>query len=85
MFELLAPMRDKVMYHQDKLKADAALWAKYSKPFKDCGIKKADTIENNKTAYSTDNIYEKIKDPKGVDIHHNVLQWIEEASIDLVC
>lgn len=84
-FELAAPMRDKLMYHQQTLQTDSAMWLKYTKAFTDCKIKTVDEAGDNGTAYSTDNLLAYIKDPSNTDIHHYVLQWVEEASIDLVC
>merc|ERR1719188_2799425 len=37
------------------------------------------------TAYGTSSIYNKASNPSEVDIHHNVLQYLEEGVIDLVC
>ena len=35
--------------------------------------------------YSAAQVYEFLKNPEGKDIHHYVLQFLEEGTIDLVC
>ena len=36
-------------------------------------------------AFSTDQVYEFMTNPNGQDIHHFILQYLEEGTIDLVC
>jgi hypothetical protein len=82
-FELVAPLRNLMMYHPETL--DAAMWAKYTKAFVDCKVKDADEAGDHGTAFSVDNVYEIMKTAAGVDNHHHVLQFLEEGAIDLVC
>lgn len=62
---------------------------KYTKAFVDCGVKDANVEftknDSQMCAYGVQGVYDKIKNPNGVDIHHNVLQYLEEGAIDLVC
>jgi hypothetical protein len=82
-FEMVAPLRNLMMYHPGQL--DEATWKKYTKAFVDCKVKDVDDAEGNHYAYSVDNVYDLLKNPRGEDIHHNVLQFLEEGTIDLVC
>lgn len=91
-FDLIAPLRNGMMYpHTDSTPTalvpnlrDANEWAKWTKAFVDCKIKVEDE-EGDHLALSRDNVYEKFVDPAGVDVHHNILQFLEEGAIDLVC
>merc|ERR1712228_401947 len=65
-------------------------WARLTKAFVDCQIKAHDETfakpdGSEGTAYSVDNVYELLKNPDGQDIHHSILQFLEEGAIDLVC
>lgn len=82
-FELVAPLRNLMMYDPEAL--DDAMWAKYTKAFVDCKVKDVDEEGDHGTAYSVDNVYEIMKTAAGVDIHHWLLQFLEEGAIDLVC
>jgi len=89
-FELVAPLRDVMMYAPALISSNAAEWARLTKVFVDCQIKAHDETfakpdGSEGTAYSVDNVYELLKDPDGQDIHHSVLQFLEEGAIDLVC
>merc|ERR1719458_2160782 len=74
-----------MMYEPEVLKEDKDLWDFLTQPLKDCNVKDDDEQGDHGTAYSRDNIYEILKDNKGKDSHHNILQFLEEAVIDLVC
>jgi len=89
-FELMAPLRDMMMYNPSALTAD--VWAKYTRALTDCNSKTEDYVANRDllmrsggTPYSADQVYEFVQDPAGKDIHHYVLQFLEEGTIDLVC
>lgn len=82
-FELMAPLRDMMMYDPGALDADT--WAKYTRALTDCNQKTVNYDREGGTPYSTSQVYEYVKDPQGKDIHHPVLQYMEEGSIDLVC
>merc|ERR1712025_381107 len=84
-FELVAPLRDYMMYDPKSLRDSADLWKKYTQAFTDCSVKLSDTQGDHGTAYGTDAVYEYLKNPNGKDIHHYVLQYLEEGAIDLVC
>lgn len=94
LFELAAPLRNKIMYHPEfffNTNDQSALqnWNLYTKVFADCRVKEHDeTFKQGwreMIAYGTDGIYGRSTDPNGEDIHHNVLQYLEEGVIDLVC
>jgi uncharacterized protein YciU (UPF0263 family) len=81
-FELMAPLRDMMMYNPSALTSD--VWAKYTRALTDCNSKTVDARSGG-SPFSTSQVYEYVKDPKGNDIHHFILQYLEEGSIDLVC
>jgi len=83
-FEMLAPLRDAMMYEPEVLKDDPTEWAFLTRALKDCGLKENDEQGSHGIALSRDNVYEKLKYTT-TDSHHNILQFIEEGSIDLVC
>ena len=84
-FELMAPLRDMAMYRPGDL--DEATWNMYTKAMTDCNVKTVDYISSRAGGMqlSTGQVYEYIKNPNNQDIHHYVLQYLEEGSIDLVC
>lgn len=88
-FEMMAPLRDAMMYDPMSLD-DVELWNKLTRPFVDCHIKEENVQFVNdkgeeKTAYGVDGVYEKLLQAGGVDTHHYILQFLEEGAIDLVC
>jgi len=86
-FELMAPLRDMMMYNPSALTAD--VWAKYTRALTDCNVKTEDLREllerGGGKPFSTDQVYEFMKNPNGQDIHHFILQYLEEGTIELVC
>jgi len=86
-FELVAPLRDMMMYNPSALTAD--VWAKYTRALTDCNVKTEDLREllerGGGKAFSTSQVYEYMKNPNGQDIHHFILQYLEEGTIELVC
>ena len=83
-FELMAPLRDMMMYHPSML--DDATWALWTRALTDCNAKTVDYVEERGGAQlSTSQVYEVMKNPNYKDIHHNILQYLEEGAIDLVC
>lgn len=84
-FDLVAPLRDVMMYTPSVVANNKTKWDIYTKAFTDCGIKTEDAQGDHGIALSTANVYQKLKDPAGKDIHHNILQYLEEGAIDLVC
>ena len=73
------------MYDPSALTPD--VWAKYTRALTDCNSKTEDYVatRGGGSPYSTDQVYEYLLDPKGNDIHHFILQYLEEGTIDLVC
>ena len=83
-FELIAPLRDMMMYHPDLLDADT--WALWTRALTDCNVKTVDYVASRGGAQlSTSEVYEVMKNPNYYDVHHNILQYLEEGTIDLVC
>jgi hypothetical protein len=81
-----------VQYYPALARDSPALWTAMTKPMVDCKVKASDetTTEGGKTitALSVTNIYEVLKDPKGkgsTTPNHQILQFLEEGAIDLVC
>ena len=84
-FELIAPLRDMMMYNPDALTED--VWAKYTKALTDCKSKTEDYISRSGggAPYSTKQVYEYLKNPNNQDIHHFILQYLEEGTVELIC
>merc|ERR1719186_1267905 len=83
-FELVAPLRNLMMYHPGEINANN--WKLFTKAFVDCKVKDENEDGDNGEAYSVDNIYEIVNNVGGNDmVHHYVLQFLEEGAIDLVC
>ena len=83
-FELMAPLRDMMMYRPDDL--DQETWDKWTRALTDCNAKTVDYEESRGGAQlSTKQVYDVMKNPNYKDVHHNLLQYLEEGSIDLVC
>jgi hypothetical protein len=86
-FELIAPLRDAMMYDPASLTADR--WAELSKSLVDCNIKENDTTMQKNgqdmTVYSVANVYTLLQAAGGQDTHHPILQFLEEGAIELVC
>jgi hypothetical protein len=89
-FEIMAPLRDAMMYAPGTLTIDEAKWNLMTKALQDCQIKSEDTTATSPSgteviAYGTKSMLAVMSDPGGEDIHHYVLQFLEEGAIDLVC
>lgn len=67
-FELVAPLRDAMMYAPESVVTDASQWTKLTRAFKDCNIKANDTNftvgGNTLVALSVDSIYAALKDAR---------------------
>jgi len=83
-FELIAPLRDMMMYNPTAL-FDADVWALYTRALTDCNVKTEDLVLRGGKPYSTSQVYEFLIDPEGQDIHHYILQYLEEGAIEVVC
>ena len=68
-----------MMYNPTALTED--VWAKYTRALTDCNSKTQDYNRGSGSPYSTSQVYEYIKNPNGKDIHHYILQYLEEGSI----
>merc|ERR1719482_1932551 len=88
-FELVAPLRDAMMYDPKSLSTDATRWGVLTKSLVDCKIKEQDTTMEKggqtKTVYSVAGVYALLKKAGGVDTHHSILQFLEEGTIELAC
>lgn len=86
-FELMAPLRDMMMYEPGKL--DDTTWATYTKALTDCNSKITDYDSTARsgggTPWSTEQVHAFVGNPEYTDIHHFVLQYLEEGTMDLVC
>jgi len=89
LFELIAPLRDYVMFDPSAL--DDATWATWTRALTDCNAKTEDYVmrllasRSGGTPFSTDQVYGFITQPGYTDIHHYILQYLEEGAMDLVC
>ena len=86
-FEMIAPLRDMMMYNPTPLTDDKDTWLKWTRALTDCNSKTADYISRSGgRAFSTSQVYEYLLDPKGKGIsHHFILQYLEEGTFDLLC
>lgn len=91
-FELMAPLRDMIMYDADALTNDVDgydTWLKWTRAMTDCNSKTEDYVaaRSGGTPWSTVQLYEYLKDPQsaGMNPHHYFLQYLEEGAMDLVC
>ena len=84
-FELMAPLRDMLMYNPDAL--NETTWSTWTKALTDCKAKTEDYVDRSGggTPYSTNQVYAFVKNPDYTDIHHYILQYLEEGTMDLVC
>merc|ERR1712008_385925 len=81
-FEMMAPLRDLMMYYPQVL--DDAMWDFFTRLLKDCSLKEEDEQGDHGVALSRANVYTTLKYTTS-DSHHYILQFLEEVSIDLVC
>jgi len=90
-FELMAPLRDMIMYDSEALTNSVdgeAKWKLWTRAMTDCNAKTTDYVaRSGGTPWSTDQLYEYLKDPQtaGKNPHHYFLQYLEEGAMDLVC
>ena len=83
-FELIAPLRDMMMYNPEPL-YDPETWAMYTRALTDCNQKTVDYNRAGGSPFSTSQVYEYLLNPGGTDIHHFILQYLEEGTFDLLC
>lgn len=87
-FELVAPLRDAMMYNPSSVTSSPSEWAKLTRAFTDCQVKTANVVDGMITIFGTDGVYEVLKSPNtqtGPPVHNFILQYLEEGAIDLVC
>ncbi|MDG2024841.1 MAG: hypothetical protein P8J75_10335 [Actinomycetota bacterium] len=79
-------IRNQLMYDIEDL--DKETWDSYSVPLAQRGIKET-TFTDGKTPkenyYGRDGIFELAKKPDGRDIHHDVMKFLEESGLYLLC
>lgn len=85
LFELIAPLRDKLMFFPTEL--DDTTWATLTRALTDCNSKTEDYVarSGSGTPFSTTQVFGYFTDPGYTDIHHFILQYLEEGAMDLVC
>ena len=79
-------IRNQLMYNIEDL--DEMTWNSFVAPLTERGIKET-TFTGGATPkdnyYSRDGIFELAKNPNGRDIHHDVMKFLEEAGLYLLC
>jgi len=79
-------VRNRLMYSVEDL--DKETWDSYMTPLAERGIKET-TFTNGATPrdnyYGRDGIFELTKNPNGRDIHHDVMKFLEESGLYLLC
>jgi len=79
-------IRNQLMYNIEDL--DEVTWNSFVTPLAERGIKET-TFTGGPTPkdnyYSRDGIFELAKNPNGRDIHHDVMKFLEEAGLYLLC
>ncbi len=84
-FEMIAPLRNAMMYAPKSVTDNETQWTNLTSSFKACGVKAKDSSGEHGVIYSVDSIYKVVKDPKGQDTHHSIMRFLEEGAIDMVC
>lgn len=70
----------------DPAALDADTWAFWTRALTDCNSKTEDYVSRSGgTPFSSDQVFGYITDPEYTDIHHYILQFLEEGAMDLVC
>ena len=89
--EVAFQIRNVVMYTPSDVANNSTAWENLVQTFADCHIKDHDEVKTGEpTGYSRDNVFEMLSDPNGNsivqgDIHNQLLQFLEEGSVDLAC
>jgi len=82
MFELIAPLRDTMMFDLEKLIDNEEEWWKLTKGMTDCNVK----TEDEGQAGSINTVYGAMTLHGNSDISKQIiLQFLEEGAIDMVC
>lgn len=77
-FEVVAPLKNRLMFHQADLKKDMVEWAKLSKAFTDCKVKQ--TADQNAQHVGKTVAEIKALLEQGNTSHHNYLQYFMNSS-----
>ena len=89
-FEMIAPLRDAMMYAPETVTANTTRWLELTKALTDCSVKAADHTETingrEATVYGVTGVYTLLGSPSGsATPNHGILQFLEEGAVDLVC
>ena len=79
-------IRNQLMYNVEQL--DAQTWDLYVEPLADREIKETTFLDGatpRDNYYGRDGIFQLVKNPKGRDIHHDVMKFLEESGLYLLC
>merc|ERR1712190_4462 len=88
-YELLVPLRNAMMFEPTSVTTNETEWRRLTKFARDCHIKTTTVSATPFDKFSTDGIYDVLKNPgqftTGPSVHNPILQYIEESSADLWC
>jgi hypothetical protein len=79
-------VRNQLMYYIEDL--DKETWDSYVAPLAERGIKETtftDGATPKDNYFGRDGIFELAKNPNGKDIHHDVMKFLEESGLYLLC
>lgn len=79
-------IRNQLMYNVENL--DKEKWDMYVESLAERGIKETtftDGATPRDNYYGRDGIFELVKNPNGRDIHHDVMKFLEESGLYLLC
>ncbi len=79
-------IRNQLMYNVEDL--DKERWDSYTAPLAERAIKETtftDGVTPRDNYYGRDGIFELVKNPNGRDIHHDVMKFLEESGLYLLC
>ena len=79
-------IRNQLMYNVEDL--DKERWDSYTAPLAERAIKETtftDGVTPRDNYYGRDGIFELAKNPNGRDIHHDVMKFLEESGLYLLC
>merc|ERR1712190_164581 len=88
-YELLVPLRNAMIFEPISVTTNETEWRRLTKFARDCHIKTTTVSATPFDKFSTDGIYDVLKNPgqftTGPSVHNPILQFIEESSADLWC
>ena len=83
---IMFPIRNALMYNVKNLSKDA--WSLLVEELTKRGIKNKTFLEGRTPKdnyYGTEGIFDLVQNPRGQDIHHDVMKFLEEAGLYLLC